>query len=313
MDSKASVKLLSIFLVLSVCFMGYMTMSTQGTLVPTPGKVGLDPNVQIKQNDNVSYWFATDTYLDNLSISSTGMRINNQFTLGTYVPSGHINITLRTWSASTAQWIADLVGGTSVTFNVTGLIAGWPYQLFVDNIPYMSKKSDGAGVLSFSYSGTWSTHTFTVVALSSSGTGQNNPLAVDFTYIVNGMAVSFSPVFSFDGTGLVFYWDFGDGVTSVQFSPTHTYNSTGTFTVTLMVLRNMIVAGEADHEVTVTLSSGGGLLNLSFSEQVLLIFVTILLFAGAVTIKHPVVILLFVLFLVLTLVLLILPLLTGGG
>ena len=48
------------------------------------------------------------------------------------------------------------------------------------------------------------------------------PLDVAFT--------AFSP-----GTGLTYHWDFGDGNTSTQQNPSHTYNGTGNFDVTLIV------------------------------------------------------------------------------
>lgn len=56
-------------------------------------------------------------------------------------------------------------------------------------------------------------------------------------------AVNINEVITLDGTGsydrenspITYLWDFGDGATSTEMSPTHTYTATGTFTITLIV------------------------------------------------------------------------------
>jgi PKD repeat protein len=42
---------------------------------------------------------------------------------------------------------------------------------------------------------------------------------------------SLSPV-----SGLTYHWDFGDGTTSTQANPTHTYTSAGNFDVSLVII-----------------------------------------------------------------------------
>ena len=52
-------------------------------------------------------------------------------------------------------------------------------------------------------------------------TAAGNNYLIDFTNTSTG--------------GATYFWDFGDGSTSSQFNPSHTYNAAGTWTVTLIV------------------------------------------------------------------------------
>jgi PKD repeat protein len=54
----------------------------------------------------------------------------------------------------------------------------------------------------------------------------------DFTYVANGLSVSFN---SSSSSGDSFLWNFGDGHISSQENPVHVYSSGGTYTVTLTV------------------------------------------------------------------------------
>ncbi len=55
-----------------------------------------------------------------------------------------------------------------------------------------------------------------------------------------------------DGTIVSYIWNFGDGETSTEQFPTHTYNSPGTYTVTLIVTDNQGATGMANLTITVT-------------------------------------------------------------
>ncbi len=59
-----------------------------------------------------------------------------------------------------------------------------------------------------------------------------SPPVVDFSYVENGSTYNFSNNSQF---GLDYSWDFGDGNTSTQFEPTHTYSQSGTYEVRLTV------------------------------------------------------------------------------
>ena len=60
---------------------------------------------------------------------------------------------------------------------------------------------------------------------------QSEHTLADFTYVINGAEVTFTNT-SIKGSS--FYWDFEDGQTSTDESPTITYSGNGTYTVTLI-------------------------------------------------------------------------------
>jgi PKD repeat protein len=68
-----------------------------------------------------------------------------------------------------------------------------------------------------------------------------------FTCTVDGSASSDS-----DGTVAGYAWDFGDGSTGSGVTAPHTYQSTGTYTITLTVTDNDGTTGTVQHSVTVT-------------------------------------------------------------
>jgi PKD repeat protein len=64
----------------------------------------------------------------------------------------------------------------------------------------------------------------------------NDPPTADFTHACTGLDCQFTDASSDpDGTVTAWSWDFGDGATSTQQSPQHTYSSAGSYTVKLVV------------------------------------------------------------------------------
>ncbi len=76
--------------------------------------------------------------------------------------------------------------------------------------------------------------------------GEHYPMA-DFTYSVNGLDVSFTN----QSTGTSWYWDFGDGTSSTDEHPVHTYSGSGNYSVTLIV-QNSCGADTLTQQVNVT-------------------------------------------------------------
>ncbi|MFD2512767.1 PKD domain-containing protein [Pontibacter locisalis] len=73
-------------------------------------------------------------------------------------------------------------------------------------------------------------------SLSSQVTVNCQPPAIDFTYIIDKdktLTVNFSP--TIDSTNIEFQWEFGDGSTSINAAPVHSYQSTGNYTVCLRI------------------------------------------------------------------------------
>jgi len=70
------------------------------------------------------------------------------------------------------------------------------------------------------------------------------------------LAVTFSDQSA--GNPASWYWDFGDGQTSTEQSPIHTYNVEGTYTVSLIVTNNYYCSDTENKANYITVSSGGG-------------------------------------------------------
>jgi hypothetical protein len=164
MDLKLSTKLVSLFLVFSVCLLGYVSMSTWGDPTPTAGKVAISDQVQIKQGADVSYYFADDAYLDKLEVRASYVEVNSQFRLSTGISTGQVNITLERYAVSSSMlWTADPGSADPiVTFTLSGLESGVYYNVYVDGNRIEQIRCD-SGSITFSYSGPWSEHQFEII------------------------------------------------------------------------------------------------------------------------------------------------------
>jgi PKD repeat protein len=107
------------------------------------------------------------------------------------------------------------------------------YYLFVDGI--------GKGDLSTGYSDYASQGEYTITGtVPLSGSGGQAPVAVAAASVTSGPApltVNFSSAGSRDpdGGAITYLWNFGDGSTSSEANPVHTYTTPGTYTATLKV------------------------------------------------------------------------------
>lgn len=77
-------------------------------------------------------------------------------------------------------------------------------------------------------------------------------ISVDFSNIQNGAVVDFTQL-SYATSGISsYFWDFGDGNTSMQANPSYTYGADGTYTVCLTVVSNCGWADSVCHIYNVT-------------------------------------------------------------
>ena len=83
----------------------------------------------------------------------------------------------------------------------------------------------------------------------------------DYTYTVNGLSVGFDASTS-TGTALDYYWQFGDGNTGTASSPTHTYATSGTFSVVLLLVNSCGDSVSTSFDVTVC-----PIVNLGFTSS----------------------------------------------
>jgi len=88
------------------------------------------------------------------------------------------------------------------------------------------------------------------------GTPVNLPPVADFSAEVAGLSVTFTDLSTDpDGSIISWYWEFGDGSISLDRSPVHTYEISGTYSVTLTVVDNYGSSDSVTRSVTATAPS----------------------------------------------------------
>lgn len=73
---------------------------------------------------------------------------------------------------------------------------------------------------------------------------------LDYTVATNGLTADFNSTTS-TGTGLTAYWEFGDGSAASGFVPSHFYGSSGTYSVTLLLVNSCGDSTSTSFDITV--------------------------------------------------------------
>lgn len=101
---------------------------------------------------------------------------------------------------------------------------------------------------------------FKVTIDDESGGTTNYPPTADFTYTTNDLTVDFTDQSTdFDGSIVEWSWNFGDGSSSTDQNPSHTYAADGTYTVSLTVTDDGGETGSTSQDVTVSSGSSSGI------------------------------------------------------
>jgi hypothetical protein len=232
MDSRHSAKLVSLFLILSVCLLGYVSMSTfvRGDLAGTNGMVTIDNAVIIRQGNGVNYSFADDATISKLEVKATSIELNDWLEIGAVTSSGYLTNTLYNYDMNNIKWGSDsTVSSAVVTYTIGGLLGATKYDCFRDGNLYRTMITDASNQVQFTYGDGFSSHIFTITKSSAPPT----TLTASFEYILDGNMISFTD--KSYGPVTQWIWNFGDGVGSTKQSPTHQYRASGTYTVSLTV------------------------------------------------------------------------------
>ncbi|OEG74123.1 peptidase S8 [Shewanella colwelliana] len=141
-------------------------------------------------------------------------------------------------------WIGDLVvtltspAGTQVALHnreggsADDIVKSWDLSAF------NGEMATGTWTLSVSDNVGADTGTLNNWGMVISGVGDAAPAApvADFSYVVDGLSVAFTNLSSDMNEDIVSYsWDFGDGSTSSEMSPTYAYATAGAYTVSMTV------------------------------------------------------------------------------
>ena len=96
-------------------------------------------------------------------------------------------------------------------------------------------------------------------------TAPNEDPIAGFTFTTTDLTANYTDTSTDNGTITSWNWDFGDGNTSTDQHPTHTYASEGTFTVVLTVTDDLGATGTVNQDVTVTAPNGDPVAGFTFT------------------------------------------------
>ncbi len=110
------------------------------------------------------------------------------------------------------------------------------------------------------------TGVFNPVLVPGSGGGgeTNQPPTASFNYTTSDLTATFTDMSTdLDGTIASWSWEFGDGSTSTDQSPSHIYAADNTYTVSLTVTDNQGASDVTSESVTVSSSGGSGTVSVA--------------------------------------------------
>jgi len=179
MDSKFSAKLVSLFLVLSVCLLGYTAMNTWAHPFPIPGAINIDSDTSIYQSTTpgsivqVRFSDSVET-LNKLTVDHEYIQINDGIKIGVQsIVNCELNLT--TWEPipkNTPGMVASFALSSAgnwvpFTFYIGNLNVGSWYNVLIDGVlgpSHITASNDG--IIGFTFAGNPGEHDFEIQQLS---------------------------------------------------------------------------------------------------------------------------------------------------
>ena len=166
MENRNSVKLVSLFLILSICLLGYVSMSNfaRGDLVGANGYLTIDKDIPLRQGNGSNYTFVADATITYLGIGYDYVRVNS--VIFKSAPSiGNITGVLKTWDPTgSIEWnVSSTNASMELSYTIYGLNQWSKYDFYRDSIWIETLTTDVDGTFTFNASGSWSIHEFELV------------------------------------------------------------------------------------------------------------------------------------------------------
>jgi PKD repeat protein len=247
MDSRLSIKFISLLLVTSVCLLGYVSMSTRADLTGTNGIVTIDNAVIIRQGNGVNYSFADDATISRLEVRSASIELNDWLEIGAETSSGYLTNVLYDYRSDYIKWGSESTDSSAVVTYTIGGLGGVRYDCFKDGTLYRTLLTDPSSQIQFTYGDGFSSHVFVI----SKSSAPANDLQASFEYTIDGDLVTFTD--KSYGSVVNWIWNFGDGAGSTKQDPSHEYKATGKYVVSLTVYDFDGHSSKASTELTLVL------------------------------------------------------------
>ncbi|GAA0371238.1 hypothetical protein GCM10009092_39490 [Bowmanella denitrificans] len=164
--------------------------------------------------------------------------------------------------------LSTWIGGSSATNSISGTSMASPHvagvaALYLQQNPQAGTSQVAQAIYSNAASGKISGTNGTVNRLANTeflfgGVGDNQPPVASFSVSTNGLTVNLQDSSTDDGGVVSWNWQFGDGQTSTQQNPSHTYASSGSYQINLTVADQQGLQNSTSRTVNVSDGNNGG-------------------------------------------------------